>query len=313
MKRLSLLFCLLLASGVSHAASWTDLWLTNDQQAQRLLDEGKPADAAGKFEDARRRAYAEIKARQYATAAKRLESFEDPPSQYNRGNALARSGKLEDALAAYDQVIKQTPADSVLGRDARHNRDLVAKQLEQQQASQAQSGGQSGDQSGQQNDQNDRGEQGMPPQDGEQHANGSQQQQQNQGQNQQAAGSQGEQSQRRQAHAQQSQDSQSQSGSSHSGNAEQEAADARRDAEAALARAKQNVATKSDEQMNGQMAQPGEQPSDEEGKAAALDQPPSEQTLALDQWLRQIPDDPAGLLRRKFLIEHMKRQQESRQ
>jgi Ca-activated chloride channel homolog len=37
--------------------------------------------------------------------------------------------------------------------------------------------------------------------------------------------------------------------------------------------------------------------------------PPSEQTLSQDQWLRQIPDDPAGLLRRKFLIEHMMKQQ----
>lgn len=30
----------------------------------------------------------------------------------------------------------------------------------------------------------------------------------------------------------------------------------------------------------------------------------------LDQWLRQIPDSPAGLLRRQFLIEHMMRQQD---
>ena len=32
--------------------------------------------------------------------------------------------------------------------------------------------------------------------------------------------------------------------------------------------------------------------------------------MALDQWLRQIPDSPAGLLRRKFLIEHIIRQQD---
>jgi Ca-activated chloride channel family protein len=40
--------------------------------------------------------------------------------------------------------------------------------------------------------------------------------------------------------------------------------------------------------------------------------PETERQLALDQWLRQIPDSPAGLLQRKFLIEHMlKQQQES--
>lgn len=37
--------------------------------------------------------------------------------------------------------------------------------------------------------------------------------------------------------------------------------------------------------------------------------PRNEQQLARDQWLRQIPDDPGGLLRRKFMIEHLMRQQ----
>lgn len=317
MKRLSFILCSLLVSTAAHAVSWADLWLTKEQQAQRLLDAGKPADAADKFQDARRRAYAEIKAGEYDEAAKRLEGFEDPLSQYNRGNALARSGKLEDALAAYDEAIKQTPADSTLGRDARHNRELVAKQLEkQQQASQSRSGGQS--QSGEQSRSDDRndqrtagnqGEKGMQSQDGEQRAaDGSQQQNQDPGQ--QGSDSQGEQ---RQAQAGQSQSSQDDSASSEAEKAKQEAADARRDAEAALAQSNQNDPAKRNESASGRMLQPGERPVDEEGKPVAADEPPSEQTLALDQWLRQIPDDPAGLLRRKFLIEHLKRQQESRQ
>ena len=46
---------------------------------------------------------------------------------------------------------------------------------------------------------------------------------------------------------------------------------------------------------------------------AALDvpKPPSEQSLAEQQWLRQIPDDPAGLVRRKFLIEHWLKQRKA--
>ena len=43
--------------------------------------------------------------------------------------------------------------------------------------------------------------------------------------------------------------------------------------------------------------------------AETSSQPPSEQALALDQWLRGIPDDSGELLRRKFLIEHMMQQQ----
>jgi Ca-activated chloride channel family protein len=46
---------------------------------------------------------------------------------------------------------------------------------------------------------------------------------------------------------------------------------------------------------------------------ASADEPPqqprSEQSLALDQWLRGIPEDSGELLRRKFLIEHLMKQQ----
>ena len=45
------------------------------------------------------------------------------------------------------------------------------------------------------------------------------------------------------------------------------------------------------------------------GQADALD---GEQRDALEQWLRQIPDDPGELLRRKFLYEQQQRQEQSR-
>jgi Ca-activated chloride channel family protein len=51
---------------------------------------------------------------------------------------------------------------------------------------------------------------------------------------------------------------------------------------------------------------------DREGRGESpLSAPPSEQQLAQQQWLRSIPDDPGGLLRRKFLVEHLLRQQKS--
>jgi Ca-activated chloride channel family protein len=36
--------------------------------------------------------------------------------------------------------------------------------------------------------------------------------------------------------------------------------------------------------------------------------PDSEQTDQIEQWLQRIPDDPGGMLRRKFLIEHLLRE-----
>src|SRR5581483_9483040 len=111
-----------LASGRALAASaldaWSNLWRTPDQQGQALLDAGEPAAAAGRFHDPRRRAYADLQAGRDGAAAKLLEPFTDAQSEYNRGNALARTGQLQAALAAYDAALKQAPAD----KDIRHNR-----------------------------------------------------------------------------------------------------------------------------------------------------------------------------------------------
>lgn len=303
MKRLLAISCLLAVSGAARASLWSDLWLTQDQQGQRLLDSGKAAEAARTFHDARRRAYAEIEAGQYADAAQRLEHFGDPQSQYNRGNALARAGKLGNALAAYDQAIRETPADSALGRDARHNRDLVAEQLKKQRSSPSKSGGPS--QSGKKG-QLQASNQGKRQKGNEQNAHGGSQQQ-----NQQGRRSQGEPAQQRQASHPKPEGPQSGSAAAQSGKEEQDSANAKRDAEAAMAQARKNE----NGQANARNARPAGEPQDQNGRpaAAAVEKPPSEQTLALDQWLRQIPDDPSGLLRRKFLIEHLRREQESQE
>ncbi|MGH8296257.1 MAG: hypothetical protein ACRETZ_12295, partial [Steroidobacteraceae bacterium] len=140
-------------------AVWSDLWRTPDQQGQALLDAGEPASAAARFQDPRRRAYADLEAGRYPQAAKLLAPFTDPRSEYNRGNALARAGQLQAALAAYDAALKQAPAD----RDIRHNRDLVERALRkrrQSSRSQGRRGGRGAASSGQKPQQSAAGRQG---------------------------------------------------------------------------------------------------------------------------------------------------------
>ena len=60
-------------------------------------------------------------------AARDFAPFNDSDAQYNRGNALARAGDLAAALKAYDAALARDPNN----RDARHNRDLVAKAMRQ--------------------------------------------------------------------------------------------------------------------------------------------------------------------------------------
>ena len=119
-----------LAQGLSLSA------LLTDYQAWRLLEAGQPEAAAARFADPRWRAAAHYRAGQFEQAASLLAAGHDADSHYNRGNALARLGKLAEALTAYDAALTLRADDA----DTRYNRDLVQRLLNQQ--SQApQSGG----------------------------------------------------------------------------------------------------------------------------------------------------------------------------
>jgi Ca-activated chloride channel homolog len=274
--------------------AWSDLWRTPDQQGQALLDAGQPAQAATRFHDPRRRAYADLEAGRQQEAARLLAPFADAQSEYNRGNALARSGQLQAALAAYDAALKQAPAD----RDTRHNRDLVARALRQQQQRQQQKSSQSAAQNGRQ------GQSGAQPQGGsrsQQSAKGSQ----SAGGHAAASGSQA--GANRSGNGAQIANSNGSSSGSGSGSSREAPGQAERDAAqaAALARAEHRQGGKPAGQAPG-----ADSLLTEGGGRTPKQKPETERQLALDQWLRQIPDSAAGLLQRKFLIEHMMRQQD---
>jgi Ca-activated chloride channel homolog len=327
--------CLLLVLGCAsaRAGTWSDLWLTPEQQGQHELEAGRAREAAKLFTDPRRRGYAELEAKDYGAAEKQLASLADAESQYNRGNALARAGNLRSALDAYDASLKHEEAEAGLRRDARHNRDLVAKQLEQQ--NRQQQGGQG---SGSQGDKHPKDQPGQD----RQGQNQSGQDQSKQDQSKQDQSKQDHQDQSQQAERNQESDSK-QSAESNAGNqgqsskvdesrgagtrqdgqqqaqgpggqgqdqdaaakAKTDAQQAERDAAQALDQARQSARNQAGK--TGADKPPGGDA--DKGRAQAEPAaPPTEQTLALDQWLRQIPDDPGGLLRRKFLIEHMIKQ-----
>lgn len=68
------------------------------------------------------------------------------------------------------------------------------------------------------------------------------------------------------------------------------------------------------EQNAPPVATPEAQPAEEPDMPSPEEAPPTitEQQQATEQWLRQIPDDPGELLRRKFLLEQRQRQEASR-
>jgi Ca-activated chloride channel family protein len=136
-------------SDPAHADVWDDMWLTKDQQGQRLLDEGAAPDAAAVFENPDWRAVANYRAEDYAQSAAEFAESGDARSLYNLGNALAQQGELETAIDAYNQVLEIDPSDA----DAEYNRDLLQSMMDEQEQQQ-----QEGDQS-ESSDQEGEGEQ----------------------------------------------------------------------------------------------------------------------------------------------------------
>ena len=246
----------------AQALDWSSLWLRDDQRAARMMEQQQPSEAAKLFTDPHWRAAASYRAGDYDAAVDALTGFNDATSWYNRGNALAQTGQWPAAINAYDQALERNPALE----DAQHNRDLLEKLLEQQQAQQGEPGeGEPGE-----------GEPGETDQQSAQHAHGEDGEGEQLSQHSQQSGEEGE-----------------------------EITQSRSDQE-------------TEEGETGEVMKPEETPEgDETTQASTTDQLPDEQssdesTVAIEQWLRRVPDDPGGLWRRKFLYQYQRQDRRQR-
>lgn len=119
---LSILACvMILPPTPGWALEWSDLWWTADQKAARQFEAGANAEAAELFRDPAWRAAASYRAGDYERALAALSDEPDPDVDYNRGNALARLGRLDEAIAAYERALERD-ADHA---DARYNLELL--------------------------------------------------------------------------------------------------------------------------------------------------------------------------------------------
>lgn len=306
----------------------SSLWLTADQRGDRLLASGDAAAAAKTYSDPRRRANAEAKAGDFTAAARDYATFDDTDAHYNRGNALARGGDLKGAIAAYDHALARDPKNA----DARHNKDLVEQQLEKKdqqkdpkagdnqsgdqkdrgdQTSQNQDPSKNADDSGQRGDnqQPQEGQQSKDSKQGDQQAQDRQQQSAQKGADQPPASRQQQQQQQQASQGQDASKPQSSAQNQQAQPGDDDAEQAKRDAQEAVAR--QNAAPQPQQRAGDR--RPAVAPGDGSKQGAGGDPMAvpqrTEQQLAQEQWLRRIPDDPGGLLRRKFQIEHLRREQ----
>lgn len=255
------------------AMDWDSLWQREDQRAAELI-RNDAGSAANLLESPEWRGSALYKAERYDEAVKAFSGASTPLADYNRGNALAHAGKLKEAVKAYDSALKQNPDME----DARVNRKLVEDLLKQQEKDSSQDQG-DGDQSS--SDSNGEGNQQQED------SSDSSDQNQSSDSSQSSQGDQGSDGEPGQPQDSSSGQEQGQSGAQEGSDGEQPG-DSPESGEA------------------GAQAS-GAEPDSEEAQAPT---PVSETPLtqSQEQSLRRIPDNPGGLLQRKFLQQYQERQ-----
>lgn len=110
-----------------HAWDWSTLWFRTEQQAAHLFGQNRYQEAARSFTDPQWQAVAHYRSGQYQQAIALLAQMQTAEAIYNRANALAELGQLQEALAAYEQVLTQQP----VAEDARYNAALIREALQQ--------------------------------------------------------------------------------------------------------------------------------------------------------------------------------------
>ncbi|MCY7354313.1 MAG: VWA domain-containing protein [Lysobacter sp.] len=256
----SLLLLVVLPMAPAHAQQ-TNLWQRPDQQQHARMQQGTQAYRKGDF----------------VSAEKSFTGIDKPDAHYNRGNALAKAGRYEEAIAAYDAALGKQPGM----QDAIANKRAVEAAMKRK-----------------------------PPK-GPKHDNRGRQDQQQNGQQQPGGQPSPSQDKPGQQDSEQTQQKPPQ-GSPQDGNdnpretkpqnaaVKPEDGQAQRNADAAQRQSMQRALERGGKQTD--------QGRDVEGKPDRAESAAErEQRQMVEAWLKRVPDDPGGLLRRKFALEYERR------
>ncbi|HEB92557.1 MAG TPA: VWA domain-containing protein [Gammaproteobacteria bacterium] len=289
------------------AAGWDDLWQRPDQQAARALTQKDYERASRIAEDPLLRGIAEYRRGNYQQALENFSQANGVTADYDRGNALAKLGRYEEAIAAYDSALKSAPDME----DAQANKAAVEALLRQQQdkdSSRDKDGNEEKKNNGKQGGQDEQSQQDKDSQTNKQSGR-EEQSQQGKSSGQDKPSQQNQQSEQGEAAAKKEDADKhtfaDASKALEEKEAEKDTAEEQKSADQAAT--EKQLETQAEQQATS--GEPSPQITPTEGQQARAEILSSEEQMAAEQWLRRIPDDPGGLLRRKFLYQYQRRAQ----
>jgi Ca-activated chloride channel family protein len=283
----------------AHADGLADIFRTRDQQAARALAAGDAQRAQALAKGAALRGAAAYRAGDYAAAESALKPQGDSDSQYNLGNALAKQQRYEDAIAAYDRALKTNPHNEDAAANRKAVADFLKKQQENKQKQQDKKGGsgkQDKDQKGQSGDK----DQQQGQQDGKDGK---------QGESGQQSGADGNEHGEQKGAQDKAGEGEGGDRGKDNGKAQAPQGDATAKSEAERAQAQQAQAAlkqKMDQALAGKGdGKDGDK--DHDLGVVSGDDASSKLPADVQRALMRVPDDPGGLLRRKFMLEYQRR------
>lgn len=276
---------------VKEPSSWRQkVFSTADQIAKEAYDAGDYAQAQADFDNSQWQASAAYKNGDYESALSNFSQDQSAEGWFNQGNTLAHLNRLEEGIKAYEEALKLRPD----WQQAKENKDLLEKMLQQQQSDQNQ-------------------------QDSEQESQNEQQQDQQGGQSEDQSSDQ--QNSEQQNSEQQDAESQSDSQQNSESDSQAEPTDSEESQQQDSQQSEQSSEQQeSEQQQQAQQQQSQSEDGEQQGESQQQDYVPltpeqiaeQEQQQKIEQLLRKVEDDPATLLRNKMILESRRRQQQNR-
>lgn len=281
------------AALAAQESTWTNRFLNQEQQAQRLYEQKHYQQAAELSTDPLRRGAALYQNGDYSEAAKAFAESDTAEAAYNQGNALAQQQAYDAAISAYNRALEKRPN----WQEAKENKQW-AEQAKQQQAQQQSPQQNDGSGESEESDGSKQSKQSQQSGSSKQPSDTENQSSDTSSESQQTPRNRNENESTHDADTNVNQDPSSSPSEQSKGDSESDQHDTQSEQRDNASQANQV----SDSQVNDKTRKTLQQ------KVAEGELDP-EKAQQLEQWMNRVPDDPSILLRNKMLLESQRRRQ----